>query len=57
VRDACQLAEDLGVRNLVLYHTEDKNLANRKRLYTAEGKQYFAGNLFVPDDLERIEIS
>lgn len=55
-KDACELAESLGVKNLVLYHTEDKNIQNRKELYTAEGKPYFTGNLFVPDDLEVIEI-
>ncbi len=56
VKDACQLAEKLGVRNLVLYHMEDKNLKNRKELYRAEGSGYFSGNLYVPDDLETIEI-
>lgn len=53
-KDACELAESLHVRNLVLYHTEDKNIANRKQLYTEEGRQYYHGNLFVPDDLETI---
>ena len=52
VKDACELAEELGVENLVLYHTEDRNLARRKQLYREEGKAYFRGNLFVPDDLE-----
>ena len=33
-KDACQTAEKLGVKNLVLYHTEDKNLARRRELYT-----------------------
>ena len=56
VKDACQLAEQLGVKNLLLYHTEDKNIADRKALYTAEGKAYYHGNLFVPDDLETIEL-
>ncbi len=56
VRDACELAEGLGVRNLLLYHTEDRNLAQRKALYTAEGSRYFSGNLYVPDDLETIEL-
>ena len=56
VKDACELAEELGVENLILYHTEEENLARRKELYTAEGKQYFKGNLFVPEDLESIEI-
>ena len=52
VKDACQLAEKLNVRNLLLYHTEDKNLAFKKRLYLEEGVQYYHGNLYIPDDLE-----
>lgn len=56
VMDACKLAKDLGVQNLILYHTEDKNIQNRKDLYTKEGKPYFDGDLLVPDDLESIEI-
>ena len=55
-KDASELAERLGVKNLILYHTEDSNLTKRKELYTAEGKQYFTGNLFVPDDREVIEL-
>lgn len=53
-KDAAELAESLGVKNLILYHTEDKNIKRRKDLYTAEGKKYFSGNLYVPEDLERI---
>ena len=56
VKDACELAERIGVRNLILYHTEDENMRDRKRLYTEEGRKYFTGNLYVPDDLERIEL-
>lgn len=56
VKDACQLAEKLEVRNLVLYHTEDKNIHDRKRLYKAEGERCFSGNLYIPDDLETIVI-
>lgn len=56
VRDAGELAEKLGVRNLILYHTEDKNILKRKQLYTAEAEKYFHGNIFVPDDLESIEL-
>lgn len=56
VREACQLAETLGIPNLLLYHTEETHLAERKKLYTEEGKQYFLGNLYVPDDLETFEI-
>ena len=48
--------QQLGVQNLILYHTEDKNIARRKELYTEEGKKYFSGNLYVPEDLEKIEL-
>lgn len=56
VKDACLAGEELGVENLVLYHTEDKNLARRKRLYMEEGRMYFSGNLYIPDDLEELEL-
>ncbi|MEG1379776.1 MAG: MBL fold metallo-hydrolase [Bacteroidales bacterium] len=52
--DAGKLAEQLGVKNLLLFHTEDKTLAQRKNKYTAEAKSAFGGNVFVPDDLEVI---
>lgn len=54
VKEACEHAQNLHVLNLILYHTEDKNLKERKKLYTEEGRRYYHGNLFVPDDLERI---
>lgn len=56
VKEACELAENLQVKNLVLYHTEDKHIAQRKELYTAEGREYYYGNLFVPDDLDVINL-
>ena len=56
VKDACEAAKSLGARNLLIYHTEDSDLANRRRLYTAEAEQYFDGGIYVPDDLERIEL-
>lgn len=56
VKDACEIAEKLHVKNLLLYHTEDKNLKNRESLYRAEGEKYFSGNLYVPNDLDSIEL-
>ena len=56
VKDACELAEQLHVKNLILYHTEDTNLAKRKELYTAEGQEYYKGNLYVPYDLDVFEL-
>lgn len=52
VKEACEHAQHMGAKNLILYHTEDKTLATRKAAYTAEGAPYFSGNLYVPDDLD-----
>ena len=54
--DAGKLAEELGVKNLILYHTEEKTLANRKENYTRKAAENFKGRIFVPDDLEVIEL-
>lgn len=56
VREACQTAEKLEIPNLILYHTEDKNIRHRKELYTEEGKEFYHGRLYVPDDMETFEI-
>lgn len=54
--DAGAVAAELGVKNLLLYHTEDKTLATRRTEYAREAAQSFKGNIFVPDDLEAIDI-
>lgn len=41
---------------MILYHSEDQNIENRKELYTKEGKAYFSGKIYVPNDLETIEL-
>lgn len=50
VKEACLLAEQLAIPNLILYHTEQTHLPERKQLYTQEGKAFYNGNLQVPDD-------
>lgn len=54
--DAGKLAEELGIRNLILYHTEEKTISTRKVNYTREAAEHFNGNIIVPEDLESIEI-
>ena len=44
------------MKNLILYHTEDKNLSRRKEWYTREGTRYYSGNLLIPDDLDVIQL-
>ena len=56
VKTASEIGESLNVKNLVLYHVSDNNLENRKRLYTEEAKQYFKGNIYVPNDLDVIKL-
>lgn len=56
-RDAGKLAAELGVKNLVLYHTEEKTLATRKTTYSQEVAEFFEGKIVVPDDLEEIYLS
>lgn len=56
VKDACINGEVLKAKNLILYHTEDKNILNRKKLYYKEGSEFFSGNLFIPEDLEEISL-
>ena len=48
------IAEQLGVKNLILSHTIDTNLKNRKMEFTKDAKLYYNGNIIVPDDLETI---
>ena len=51
-----KLAEELQIPHLILYHTEEMHLKERKELYTQEGREYYHGKLFVPDDLEVFEL-
>ena len=56
VKEASITAQTLKVQNLIILHTEDNDLKNRKKLYTSESKKYFNGNVYVPNDLDIIEI-
>ena len=56
VKDAAALAQRLGVKNLIICHTEDSDLTHRKKRYTSEGREYFSGNIYVPDDLESLTL-
>lgn len=56
VKEACELAQELQIPNLVLWHTEDSHITERKTLYTEEGSAFYRGNLYVPEDLEQISL-
>lgn len=55
-KDACENAAKLNVGTVILYHAEDKNLATRKERYIRKGKEVFNGTIYVPDDLDIIEL-
>ncbi len=56
VKDAASAAEKLAAKNLILYHTADTGLERRKVLYAAEAAGFFQGGIYVPDDLDVIDI-
>ena len=56
VKSVSEVMNNLNVKNLILYHTEDSHGSDRKRLYLEEGKKYYNGNLIIPEELETIEI-
>ena len=56
VKDSAELAQKLEVKNLLLWHTEDKNIRKRKSLYKKEARKYYKGNIYVPYDREMIEL-
>ena len=56
VKFVSSLCERLNVKNVILSHTIDTDLEHRKEKFTEDAKKYFNGNVYVPDDLEKIEI-
>lgn len=54
--EAAAIAQAVGAQNLLLYHTEDGDLAHRRERYTAEASAHFSGSIYVPDDLESIQL-
>lgn len=53
---AAKNMNELDVKNLILYHTEESHGKDRKRLYLQEAQSVFNGNVIVPDDLEEIQL-
>lgn len=53
VKDVAQCASTANIRNLILYHSEDRTVDKHKK-YMIEAKECFKGNVIIPNDLERI---
>jgi len=56
VKEACEAASALNVKNLIIYHTEDTDPLHRKETYYAEGHPLFNGTLYIPDDMEVFDL-
>lgn len=56
VEAVCKKMNELSVKNLVLWHIFDDNIETRKERFLSEGRKYFDGNLYVPDDLDVIDL-
>ena len=56
VKDVAIIMNQLNIKNLLLWHCIDADIKNRKELFTKEAKEYFYGNVVVPDDLDEIEL-
>ena len=57
VKQAASYARSLRVKNLLLFHGSDNDIQNRKAAYTAEARTEFDGPIYVPDDLEVIDLT
>jgi len=56
VYDAAKIAQEIAAKNLVLWHAMDNSLDTRKKNYTEEVQKEFSGNVFIPNDLDIIEL-
>lgn len=56
VKDVAIVMNNLNIKNLLLWHCVDNNIETRKGLFTKEAKEYFSGNVYVPNDLDEIEL-
>lgn len=56
VKYVALLCERLSVKNVILSHTMDNDLENRKKVFIEDAKKYYNGNVYVPYDLEKMKI-
>lgn len=56
VLDSCRTASELRAKATILLHSEDKTLETRQESYTTEGSSVFSGRIYVPNDLDVIEL-
>ncbi len=55
VKDVAEIAQKMNVRNMVLYHSEDRT-DNKEKLYRAEASEYFDDEVIIARDLQTIRL-
>lgn len=56
VKSASIKAQNIGAKNLILWHTQENLGEQRKSEYLKEARENYQGNVFVPNDLDIIEL-
>ena len=56
VKSASMNANKVDAKNLILWQTQENLGKDRKKMYIKEAKENFYGNVYVPDDLDIIEL-
>ncbi len=56
VRHVAELCSKNNIQNVILTHIKDTDIATRKKRFIEDAKKYYKGNIYVPDDLETIEL-
>lgn len=57
VKYISKIANENNVKNLILIHTIDDDLKNRKKDFIKDAKKYYNGKVYVPNDLEMIKLN
>lgn len=57
VKECSENAEMLNAKNLIIIHTMDNDVANRKTYYCAEADYFCKCNVIMPDDMEVIGLT
>lgn len=56
VKYISEIAEKNMIKNLILSHTNDDNIKNRRKEFTEDAINFFSGKVFIPNDLDVIII-
>lgn len=56
VKEASEIAQILNAENLILWHSNDNHATKQQKEYINEAKSVYSGNVYVPKDLDTLEL-